>query len=66
MNDSHYYIDNLPLNGWAYLSGGLFHPVPGTYELPLHQGRYVLYGARHDDQFKLHVTMNTRGTTQFY
>lgn len=43
LNDSHYYIDSLPLKGWAYVAGGQFHPVPGSYVLPLHQGKYVVY-----------------------
>jgi len=44
MSDVHYYLAGwTPLHdGHLYVSGGMFYPVPGIYDLPFREGSYMI------------------------
>lgn len=43
MNDVHYYIKEVSLQGTFYVSGLWFENTPGTYHLPCSEGSYQVY-----------------------
>lgn len=62
--DSHYYFDSrltFRYHGDVYVSGGSFHAMAGTYDLPLHEGHYTVEGGLHPT-----LTMSTRGQSHVY
>lgn len=65
MNDTHYYIPNIPsncLNSLFYVTGLLFEQVPGRYYLPLMEGEYSIFPK---DGLQM-INMRTNGTMNVY
>lgn len=59
MNDVHYYIKDVSLEGTFYVSGLWFENTPGTYHLPCCEGSYQVYS---DSQNRSQITMLTNGS----
>lgn len=59
MNDVHYYLKQVSLQGVFYVSGLWFENVPGTYHLPCSEGSYQVYS---DKENKSQISMLTNGS----